>query len=204
MLVVGLTGSIGMGKSTLAARLRERGIAVCDADAEVHRLYAGAAAPAIEAAFPGSLRGGTVDRGKLSQALARDPSGFRRLEAIVHPLVRKAEREFLAREHTNGAAIAVLEIPLLFETGAEKLMDAVILASAPDGIRRARVLQRPEMTAEKLNLILARQGAEADKRAKADFIVDTGANLAETLASLDGIIDKLKGRAGTAFVRHWA
>ena len=203
MLVVGLTGSIGMGKSTLAARLRERGIAVCDADAEVHKLYAGSAAPLIEAAFPGATAGGVVDRQKLSALLARDPSGFLRLEAIVHPLVRQAERDFLHREHAKGANLAVLEIPLLFETGGEKLADAVILASTADAVRRARVLERPGMTPEKLALILARQGNEADKRAKADFVVDTGLPLAESLALLDGIIAKLVMRQGTAFARHW-
>ena len=203
MLVVGLTGSIGMGKSTLAARLREHGIAVCDADAEVHKLYAGSAAPLIEAAFPGATAGGVVDRQKLSALLARDPSGFLRLEAIVHPLVRQAERDFLHREHAKGANLAVLEIPLLFETGGEKLADAVILASTADAVRRARVLERPGMTPEKLALILARQGNEADKRAKADFVVDTGLPLAESLALLDGIIAKLVMRQGTAFARHW-
>ena len=204
MLIAGLTGSIGMGKSTLAAHLRERGIAVFDADAEVHRLYSGAAAPLIEAAFPGTTTAGEVDRLKLSGLLANDPAGFGRLEAIVHPLVRQAEREFLHREHVKGANIAGLEIPLLIETGGEKLVDVVILASAAEDVRRARVLQRPGMTSEKLDLIIARQGNEAGKRAKADFVVDTGTNLPESLAVLDAIVDKLRMRQGTAFARFWA
>ena len=204
MLVVGLTGSIGMGKSTLAAHLRERGIAVFDADAEVHRLYSGPLAAAVGSAFEGTVAGGVVDRRKLSEALARDPSGFKLLEGVVHPLVQLAEQQFLAAERDKGAELAVLEIPLLFETSAETKFDAVILASAPDDIRRARVLPRAGMTAEKLDLIVARQGAEAEKRAKADFVVDTGGSHADSLASLDAIIDRLKGRAGTAFVQHWA
>src|SRR5450631_2516712 len=117
MLIVGLTGSIGMGKSTLSAHLRQRGIPVLDADAEVHKLYSSAAVPLVEAAFPGTASDGSVDRGKLSEALTRDPSGFRRLEAIVHPLIRGIEREFLRSEQAKGTQIAVLEIPLLFETG---------------------------------------------------------------------------------------
>jgi len=204
MLIVGLTGSIGMGKSTLATHLRARGIGVFDADAEVHRLYAGPATRLIEVAFPGTTVGGTVDRGKLSDALARDPSGFGRLEAITHPLVRQAERDFLHREYAKGSKLVVLEIPLLLETGAEEMVDAVILASASEEIRRARVLQRPGMTPSKLALILARQGSETSKRAKADFVVDTGTSLPESIASLDAILDTLGERQGSAFTRHWA
>ena len=204
MLVVGLTGSIGMGKSTLAGHLRARGIAVCDADAEVHKLYVSAAAPLIEAAFPGATAGGVVDRQKLSALLARDPSGFQRLEAIVHPLVRQAERDFLHREHGKRAKLAVLEIPLLFETGGEKLVDAVILASTSDAARRARVLERPGMTPEKLDLIISRQLPEPAKRTKTDFVVDTGLPLAESLAALGSILDKLSTRPASAFARYWA
>lgn len=204
MLIVGLTGSIGMGKSTLAAHLRGLGIPVCDADAEVHKLYAGAAAPLIEGAFPGATTDGAVDRAKLSVRLAADPGGFRRLEAIVHPLVRTAEREFLVREHAAGKPLAVLEIPLLFETGGDKLVDVTILASAPDEIRRARVLQRPGMTGPKLDLIVSRQASEADKHARADFVVDTGGDIAVSMAALDGVLAKLKSRRGEAFAAHWA
>ena len=204
MLVIGLTGSIGMGKSTLATHLRDRGIPVFDADAEVHRLYAGSAVGLIEAAFPGTTTNGVVDRVKLSAALAGDPKGFGRLEAIVHPMVRASEGAFLRHEQARGTRLAVLEIPLLFETGAEDLVDAVILASTTDDIRRARVLQRPGMTPGKFDLILARQGDENDKRAKADLVVDTGINIADSLAQLDAGIGRLLVRDGTAFKRYWS
>jgi dephospho-CoA kinase len=204
MLVVGLTGSIGMGKSTVAARLRALGIAVCDADAEVHRLYDGAAVAAIEAAFVGTTDGATVDRQKLAAALLADPGGFKRLEAIVHPLVVAAERTFLNEEAARGATLAVLEVPLLYETGGERRVDCVIVCSAPAAAQRARVMQRPGMTAEKLQQVLARQTSDGDKRARADFIVDTGGTLAETEAQVDKIVESLRGRPGTAYARHWA
>ena len=204
MLIIGLTGSIGMGKSTLAGHLRARGIRVLDADAEVHKLYAGAAVPRIEAAFPGTTADGKVDRMRLSAALAKDPSSFKRLEAIVHPLVRDAERDFLHQAHKRGASLAVLEIPLLFETGGDRFVDITILASAPAAIQRERVLKRLDMTPEKLDLLLSRQSRDTDKRAKASFVVDTSLSLPATFASLDTIIDGLAGRDGTAFARHWA
>ena len=204
MLVIGLTGSIGAGKSTLAAHLRGRGIAVFDADAEVHRLYAGAAAAPIEAAFPGTTTNGAVDRARLAAALANNPSDFKRLENVVHPLVRAGERRFLHLEAARGAPMAVLEIPLLFETGGEGLADTVILASAPDAIRRERVLQRPGMSPEKLDLMVSRQMPEAQKQAKANFVVDTGGAIAESLAQLDRIIDSLASLTGTAFALHWS
>lgn len=203
MLVIGLTGSIGMGKSAAAAHLRARGVAVFDADAEVHRLYAGAAVPEIEAAFPGTVVDGVVDRSRLSAALGRDPSGFARLEAIVHPMVRASEREFLHEEQAKGARLAVLEIPLLFETGADKLVDAVIVMSAPAGIQRKRVLERPGMSIERLEGLLARQLPDDVKRRRADFIVDTGGTLAETHEQLDAILAMLANRAGQAFARDW-
>lgn len=204
MLIVGLTGSIGMGKSTVAARFRARGIAVCDADAEVHKLYEGAAVPAIEAAFPGTTRDGKVDRQRLAAVLIADPAGFQRLEAIVHPMVLAAERAFLHAEAAKGAAMAVLEVPLLLETGGEKRVDVVVVASAPADQQRERVMQRPEMTAEKLEGVLARQMPDAEKRARADFVVDTGGTFAETERQVDSIIESLRGRAGTAFVTAWA
>jgi dephospho-CoA kinase len=204
MLVVGLTGGIGMGKSTVAARLRAHGIGVCDADAEVHRLYEGAAVPAIEAAFPGTTADGRVDRLKLATALLADPAGFKRLEAIVHPLVVEVERSFLRGEAAKGAKLAVLEIPLLFETGGEKRVDAVIVCSAPADMQRERVLQRPAMTLEKLEQMLSRQTPDAEKRARADFVVDTAGTFAETEAQVDRIVESLKGREGTAFARYWA
>jgi dephospho-CoA kinase len=204
MLIVGLTGSIGMGKSTAAAHLRRRGIAVIDADAEVHALYRGAAVEPIERAFPGTTADGVVDRARLSAALLADPAGFKRLEAIVHPLVQTAERRLLAEEAHRGAAIAVLEIPLLFETGGDARVDVTIVVSAPADVQRARVLARPGMTAAKLDQILARQMPDAEKRRRADFVVDTGGTMAEAEAAIDAILALLRGRTGEAYARHWA
>jgi dephospho-CoA kinase len=204
MLIIGLTGSIGMGKSTVAARFRGHGIGVCDADAEVHELYEGAAVPAIEAAFPGTTYAGRVDRQKLAQALMARPEGFRRLEAIVHPLVFAAERAFLRVEASRGAAMAVLEIPLLLETRGGARVDVVVVVSASADKQRERVMQRANMTPEKLEQMLARQMPDAEKRARADFVVDTGGTLAETGAQVDNIIDSLGSREGTAFATAWA
>jgi dephospho-CoA kinase len=204
MLVIGLTGSIGMGKSTVAARFRALGVAVCDADAEVHRLYAGAAVAPIEAAFPGTTAGGMVDREKLALALLARPHDLPRLEAIVHPLVLEAERAFLRGEAARGAPMAVLEIPLLLETGGAERVDCVVVASAPAAAQRERVLRRPGMTPEKLDQLLARQMPDAHKRTTADFVVDTGGTFAETDAQVDRIVASLQGRAGTAYARFWA
>jgi dephospho-CoA kinase len=203
MLVIGLTGSIGMGKSAMAAHMRARGIPVFDADAEVHRLYAAEAAPLIEAVFPGTTTSGTVDRKRLSAALAKNPAGFNQLEAIVHPLVRASERAFLHTAQSSGQKLAVLEIPLLLETHADKLVDAVILASAPAPVQRQRVLERPGMTPERLDLILARQMPDAEKRSRAHFVVDTDRPQQQTLANLDKVLDELTGRTGSAFDHHW-
>jgi dephospho-CoA kinase len=206
MLVVGLTGSIGMGKSTVAARFREHGIGVCDADAAVHELYAGAAVAPIEAAFPGVVVEGRIDRARLAARLLADPAGFKRLEAIVHPLVQAAERAFLQAEHTRGAPLAVLEIPLLFETGGDRHCDVTIVVSAPAELQRARVLARPGMTNEKFDAILARQIPDAEKRRRAEFVVDTGLELAATLRAVDSIVESLRRRVrknAGAFVRHW-
>ena len=204
MLIIGLTGSIGMGKSTVAARFRVLGIAVCDADAEVHKLYEGPAVTPIEAAFPGTMANGKVDRQKLAQALMGDPGNFKRLEAIVHPLVVQAERAFLRAEAAKGAAMAVLEIPLLLETGGERRVDYVVVVSAPADAQRARVMARPGMTPEKLDHLLARQMPDAEKRKRADFVVDTGGTFAETDAQVDKIVESLQGRAGTAYAKFWA
>ncbi len=204
MIVVGLTGSIGMGKSTIAEMFRERGIPVFDADAEVHRLYAGEAVAAVEAAFPGTTHDGRVDRVRLAAALAGDEARFRKLEAIVHPLVRAAEKRFLQEADKSGAvAAAVLEIPLLFETGRDKHVDAVIVVSAPAEVQRARVLARPGMTPEKLDGLLARQTPDAEKRRRADFVVDTGGSLADSEAQVDAILDSLKSKPAEAYARHW-
>ena len=204
MLVIGLTGSIGMGKSTAAARFREQGVAVCDADAEVHKLYEGAAVAPIEAAFPGTTTDGRVDRQKLAQALLADPSGFKRLEAIVHPLVQAVERAFLQEQAAAGADMAVLEIPLLFETGGDARVDVVVVVSAPAEAQRERVSARPGMTLEKLEQIIARQLPDAEKRARADFVVDTGGTHAESAAQVDRIVESLRGRKGEAHARFWA
>ena len=204
MLIIGLTGGIGMGKSTVAARLRALGIGVCDADAEVHKLYEGAAVAPIEAAFPGTTVEGRVDRQRLASALLADPSGFKRLEAIVHPLVFAAEREFLRGEARAGAAIAVIEVPLLLETGGNARVDVVMIVSAPAAAQRQRVLQRPGMTEAKLDQILARQMSDADKRARAHFVVDTSGSFADAEAQVDRIVESLQGRQGTAYARHWA
>jgi dephospho-CoA kinase len=204
MLVIGLTGSIGMGKSAIAARFRELGIGVCDADAEVHKLYAGAAVVPIEAAFPGTTREGKVDRQQLSRALLADPTRFALLEKIVHPLVLAAERAFLRAEAGGGATMAVLEIPLLLETAGETRVDVVIVVSAPAHLQRQRVAERPGMTPEKLDQILARQMPDSQKRARADFVVDTGRTMAESLAQVDSIVESLRDRRGTAYARFWA
>jgi dephospho-CoA kinase len=204
MLVVGLTGSIGMGKSTAAERFRARGIAVFDADAAVHALYAGKAVPLIEAAFPGTTAAGKVERARLADAVLEDPAAFRRLEGIIHPLVEAEERSFLRREAARGAEMAVLEIPLLYETGRNAHVDAVVVVSASAATQRSRVLKRPGMTPEKLDGLLARQLGDAEKRRRADFVVDTEVPMAESAARLDAIIAELRTRKGQAYHRHWA
>lgn len=175
MFILGLTGSVGMGKSVTAKFFAEEGVPVHDADAAVHRLYEGAAVPLIEAVFPGTTADGKVDRTKLGGRVLADPAALKKLEGIVHPLVRKEEEQFLAAAEKSGADIAVLDIPLLFETGAEKRCDAVVVVSAPAELQRERVMARPGMTAEKFAAILAKQMPDAEKRAKADFIVDSSA-----------------------------
>jgi dephospho-CoA kinase len=207
MLIIGLTGSIGMGKSTAAARIRTLGVGVSDADAIVHKLYkaGGAAVAAIEAAFPGTLaEDGGIDRQRLAAALLADGSAFKRLEAIVHPLVFEAERQFLHEKAAKGADKAVLEIPLLFETGGEKRVDVTIVVSAPPEIQRQRVLERPGMTPEKLDQIVSRQVPDEEKRRRADFVVDTSRTIPETEAQIDRIMAQLDGRPGTAFAEHWS
>lgn len=204
MLIIGLTGSIGMGKSTVAGRFRAHGIGVIDADAEVHRLYAGEAVAPIEAAFPGTTANGVVDRTKLSAALMAEPSRFRLLEAIVHPLVQASERRFLLDEFQRGARMAVLEVPLLFETGADARVDVTVVVSAPPHIQRERVLERPGMTPEKLVAILTRQLPDHEKRSRADFIVDTEGSIADSEAQVDAIVAQLEGQDGTAFQTYWS
>jgi dephospho-CoA kinase len=173
MFILGLTGSLGMGKSTTAGFFAEAGVPVHDADAVVHRLYESEAVPAIEAAFPGTTTAGTVDRIKLAARVLDDPAALQRLEAIVHPLVRAAETRFLAEARKRGAPVVVLDIPLLFETASHRRVDAIVVVSAPGEIQRQRVLARPGMTADKLDALLARQMADSEKRGRADFVVDT-------------------------------
>lgn len=204
MLIIGLTGSIGMGKSTAAQHLAARRIPVIDADALVHRLYAGPLAPAIEAAFPGTTVDGGVDRARLSVALARDKDGFARLEAIVHPAVRATERALLQALSRRGEPVAVLEIPLLFETGADGLVDLTIVVTTDAETQRERVLARPEMSGEKLDRLLARQLPDAQKRQRADFVVDTTGPVEDTRAQIDDILAQLPGWPARAFARHWS
>jgi dephospho-CoA kinase len=198
MVIVGLTGSIGMGKSTAAKRFTDHGIPVFDADAEVHRLYEGAAVPAVEAAFPGTVVDGRVDRRRLGQAVIGDAQAMARLEAIIHPMVRRAEQAFLAYHAEQGAPMAVLEIPLLLETGTDALVDATVVLSAPPEVQRERVLSRPGMTAAKLEGLLAQQWPDAKKRTHADFVVDTSRPVEDTARELDRIIELLKNKEGRA------
>jgi dephospho-CoA kinase len=190
MIVLGLTGSIGMGKSTVEGFFAENGVPVYDADAAVHRLYTGHAAQLIEAAFPGTTRDGTVDRARLGARVIGDPEALRRLEAIVHPLVRRAEEQFLAQAEAAGAPVAVLNIPLLFETGGDQRCDAVVVVSAPAETQRDRVMRRPGMTEEKFAGLLAKQIPDAEKRRRADFVVDTAQDFDSTRAQVRAILLK--------------
>jgi dephospho-CoA kinase len=193
MFVLGLTGSIGMGKSTTAAMFRAEGIAVHDADAVVHALYRGQAAAAIEAAFPGTTRDGVVDRGLLGAKVFGEPAALARLEAIMHPLVAAGREAFLCEARKNGATLVVLEVPLLFETGGDHKVDAVVLVTAPETVQKERVNQRAGMTPERLAVILARQMPDAEKRARAHFIVDTSGEFAATRRQVRGILRALAG-----------
>jgi dephospho-CoA kinase len=201
MLVIGLTGSIGMGKSAAAAHFARAGVPVFNADAEVHRLYGGEAVPLIEAAFPGVTRGACVDRELLAREVAPSPEKLKQLERIVHPLVVKAEIAFLREQEAKGAKLALLEIPLLFETGAETHVDVTVVVSAPEAVQKQRVVARPGMSEAKLAGLLARQLPDAKKRARADFVVDTGKTLADMQAQIDTLIESLKGRKGRVMER---
>ena len=192
MIVLGLTGSIGMGKSTAAGFFAEAGVPVHDADAVVHRLYEGEAVPAVEAAFPGTTHDGQVDRGRLGQRVLGDPAALKRLEAIVHPLVRRDEERFLADAEAAGAAVVVLNIPLLFESGGDRRCDAVVVISAPATMQRERVMSRPGMTEEKLARVLAQQMPDPEKRRRADFVVDSSQDFDSTRAQVRAILDKAK------------
>jgi dephospho-CoA kinase len=177
MKILGLTGSIGMGKSTTAKLFAEAGVPVYDADATVHRVYEGEAVPAIEAAFPGTTTDGKVDRARLSAKVVHDPAAIQRLEQIVHPMLRSYHQKFLQDAEQAGAPVVVMDVPLLFETGGEKRVDAVVVVTTAPEVQRERILARGTMTAETLDAILARQTPDAEKRRRADFVVDTSHGL---------------------------
>jgi len=191
MFILGLTGSIGMGKSTAAKFFAEEGVPVHDADAAVHRLYEGEAVAPIEAAFPGSTANGNVDREKLGRQVVGKPDAIKRLEDIVHPLVRQSEKRFLAEAEQNGASIVVLDIPLLYETGGEQRCDAVVVVSASSETQRQRVLGRPGMTEEKFAGLLAKQIPDDEKRRRADFVVDSSHGLESAHAQVREILDRV-------------
>ncbi|WP_217577001.1 dephospho-CoA kinase [Mesorhizobium sp. GbtcB19] len=193
MIVLGLTGSIGMGKSATAKMFAEAGVAVHDSDETVHRLYSGKAAPLVEAAFPGTTEAGVVDRVKLGQHVLADPAALKKLEAIVHPLVRADADAFLEKHRAAGAPVAVLDIPLLFETGGRNRVDKVVVVTASPEIQRTRVLARPGMSEEKFLSILAKQVPDAEKRRQADFIIDTGHGFEAAREAVEMIIAELAG-----------
>jgi dephospho-CoA kinase len=192
MLVLGLTGSIGMGKTTTARFFADEGVPVLDADAVVHQLYDGEAVAAIETAFPGTSRDGRIEREELSRRVVGNPEALKQLEAIVHPLVRAAQARFLADAERSGAPVAVLDVPLLFETGGERRVDAVVVVSAPADVQRARTLDRAGMTAEKFEALLQKQMPDDEKRRRADFVVDTSQSLDSARAQVRAILASVR------------
>lgn len=194
MIRLGLTGSIGMGKSTTSEMFRGEGLVVIDSDAVVHDLYRGEAVPLIERAFPGTTEGGQVDRARLSAYLAGHPEDFKLLEAIVHPLVRRREVETIAEARDAGADIVVLDIPLLFESGSQSRVDKVVVVTCDAETQRARVLARPGMTEEKFAMILKRQMPDVEKRRRADFIIDTGRGFDHARAEVRKIVATLRAK----------
>ena len=197
MIVVGLTGSIGMGKSTVAKMFAEEGAPAFNSDAAVHEMYApgGAAVLPVEEAFPGVMRDGAIDRVALSAKVVGNEEAIRRLEGIVHPLVRQAQANFLATQRAAGTAVVVLDIPLLFESTGAQAVDKIVVVSAPLDVQRARVLSRPGMTEEKFEGLLARQTSDAEKRARAHFVIDTGGPFDETRAQVRAVLDALREAA---------
>ena len=193
MIVLGLTGSIGMGKTTTAEMFAALGVPVHSADAAVHALYAGRAAPLIEAEFPNTVVDGRVDRGALSKRVVGQADAMKRLEGLIHPLVREAELAFLDRARADGARLAVVDIPLLYETGGETRCDKVAVVTAPSELQRMRVMARPGMTAQKFEAILAQQMPDEEKRQRADFIIDTGNGLEPARLAVEAIVRKLGG-----------
>jgi dephospho-CoA kinase len=188
MFILGLTGSLGMGKSTTAKFFAEEGVPVGDADAAVHRLYDGEATPSIEAAFPGTTKNGKVDRDALAKRVLGDAEAIKRLEKIVHPLVAEARDRFLAEAERSGAPVAVLDVPLLFETGGDKRCDAVVVVLAPAEMQRTRAFERPGMSEGKLAAIMANQVADEEKRRRADFVVDTSLGFEHARAQVRDIL----------------
>jgi dephospho-CoA kinase len=191
MIILGLTGSIGMGKSTTAKLFEEAGVPVYDADATVHRLYEGEAAPAIEAAFPGTTADGKVDRKKLSARVVHDPAAMKQLEQIVHPMLGASRQKFFRDAEQSGAPVAVVDVPLLFETGGEKRVDAVVVVTTSAQNQRERILARGTMSNEALDSILARQLPDAEKRRRADFVVDTSHGLDPVRAQIRDILHEV-------------
>jgi len=191
MRVLGLTGSIGMGKSTTAKLFAEAGVPVYDADATVHKVYEGEAAPAIEAAFPGTTVDGKVDRSRLSAKVVHDPAAIRRLEGIVHPMLRAYHQKFLEEAELSGAPVAVMDVPLLFETGGDKRVDAVVVVTTSPELQRERILARGTMTGEALDSLLARQMPDVEKRKRADFVVDTSHGLDPVRAQIRDILEQI-------------
>ncbi len=193
MKLIGLTGSIAMGKTTTARMFAERGVAVFDADAAVHRLYAknGQGVVAVAQIVPGAVIDGAVDRRHLAQAVGRDHSLLTRIESAIHPLVREAEEVFISAKRSEGAKLALIDVPLLFETGRQDDFDAIVVVSAPGPVQRARALARPGMTDDALDFILARQLPDAEKRRRADFVIETGGGLEQARRQVDRIVDKL-------------
>lgn len=193
MIILGLTGSIGMGKSTTAAMFREEGVPVHDSDATVHRLYSGKAVPLIGQAFPGTVVDGVVDRTKLAAAVLNNPSELKRLETIIHPLVRAESEAFLQAHRDTGTPVVVLDIPLLFETHGEDRVHKIVVVSAEPGIQRDRVLSRPGMTEDKFASILAKQLPDAEKRRRADYVIDTGQGLEAARVAVHSILEDIGG-----------
>ncbi len=191
MLLLGLTGSIGMGKSTTAKLFQEAGVPVYDADATVHKIYEGEAVPAVEAAFPGSTVNGKVDRQKLSAMVVNNAEAMKRLETIVHPMLRSHQLKFLSDAEASGAPVAVLDVPLLYETGGENRVDAVVVVTTDPQVQRERILARDNMTPDKLDAILARQLPDAEKRKRADFVVDTSSGIEPVRARIRDILDEV-------------
>ena len=193
MIILGLTGSIGMGKSTTAQMFRDEGVPVHDSDETVHRLYAGKAVPLIEEAFPGTVVDGVVDRTGLAAAVLNNPPELKRLEAIIHPLVRAESENFLDTHRNAGAPLVVLDIPLLFETHGENRVNKIVVVSASQETQRERVLSRPNMTEEKFASILAKQLPDTEKRRRADYVIDTGSGLEPARAAVQAILKELGG-----------